>query len=87
MPSSKSYKRNYSQEQKTATARGEDSDRAKRNRARRHATVKHGKAALQGKEIDHKVPLRSGGSSSDSNTRIRGKSANRADNGHKPKRK
>lgn len=56
-------------------------DRAKRNNARRQALrdgrVKKG----DGKDIDHKKPLRSGGSNSKSNTRVRGKSSNRADNG------
>jgi hypothetical protein len=66
---------------KTATARGEDKDRAARNKARAHAIAKHGKAALKGKDVDHKVPLRSGGSTADSNLRLRSISANRSDNG------
>ena len=86
IPSSKNYKRDYKQEQKTATARGEDKDRAMRNKARRHAIAKHGKSALKNKDIDHKVPLRSGGSTSDKNTRIRSVSANRSDNGHTKKK-
>lgn len=36
-----------------------------------------------GKDIDHKNPLRKGGSTAKSNTRVRSKSANRADNGSK----
>jgi len=81
MPSSPGYKRNYKQEQKTATARGEDKDRAHRNRARRHA-IAAGKVTKGDKrEIDHRVPLRSGGSTADSNTRVRSKTANRSDNG------
>ena len=36
-----------------------------------------------GKDIDHKKPLRSGGSKSLSNTRVRSTSANRSDNGGK----
>ena len=72
---------------KTATSRGENTDRAARNKARAHA-MKAGKVKKgDGKEIDHKVPLRSGGSTKDSNTRVRSASANRADNGHKPKGK
>lgn len=87
MPSSPNYKRDYSQEQKTATARGEDKDRAHRNRARRHA-IKAGKASKgDGKDVDHKVPLRRNGSVSDANTRVRSRSSNRSDNGHKPKGK
>jgi hypothetical protein len=84
MPSSPNYKRNYKQEQKTATERGEDKDRAQRNKARRHAVKKHGKTALTGKDIDHKVPLRAGGSTKDSNTRVRSVKSNRSDNGRKP---
>lgn len=34
-----------------------------------------------GKDIDHKEPLRNGGSNAKSNTRVRSKSSNRADNG------
>lgn len=85
MPSSKNYKRDYSQEQATATSRGEDKDRAQRNKARRQATKVHGKAALKGKDIDHKVPMRSGGKTTKGNTRIRSVAANRSDNGHSKK--
>ena len=52
-----------------------------RNKARRHATKKHGKEALVGKDIDHRQPLRSGGSTSDSNTRVRDVHSNRSSNG------
>jgi hypothetical protein len=52
-----------------------------RNRARAAAERKYGKAALKGKDVDHKVPLRSGGSTAASNTRLRSVHANRADNG------
>lgn len=82
MPSSPGYTRNYKQEQKTATKRGEDKDRAQRNKARRHAVKKHGAAALKGKDIDHKKPMRSGGKTTEGNCRIRSVSANRSDNGH-----
>jgi hypothetical protein len=37
-----------------------------------------------GKDVDHKVPLRKGGSKSLSNTRIKSVSSNRSANGHKP---
>lgn len=72
---------------KTATSRGENKDRAARNKARAHA-MKAGKVTKgDGKHVDHKVPLRSGGSTKDSNTRVRSASKNMADNGHKPKGK
>jgi 5-methylcytosine-specific restriction endonuclease McrA len=64
--------------------------RAKRNAARKQAE-KSGKVKKgDGKDIDHKKPLRSGGSNSKKNLRVRSKSANRADNGGKggrPKKK
>jgi len=56
-------------------------ERAARNTARRQA-AKSGKVKKgDGKEIDHKTPLRNGGSNATSNTRVRSAKANRADNG------
>lgn len=83
MPSSPNYKRNYKQEMATATARGEDKDRAQRNKARRQMERQHGKAAIAGKDVDHKKPMRSGGKTTNGNIRLRERSANRSDNGHK----
>lgn len=64
--------------------------RAKRNAARKQAE-KTGKVKKgDGKDVDHKKPLRSGGTNSKKNLRVRSKSANRADNGGKggrPKKK
>ena len=58
-------------------------NRAKRNAARREAE-KDGKVKKgDGKDVDHKKKLSQGGSNSKSNTRVRSKSANRADNGGK----
>ncbi len=54
-------------------------NRAQRNKARR-LMVREGKAAKgDGKDVDHITPLRSGGTSTKSNLRIRSKSANRSD--------
>jgi hypothetical protein len=39
----------------------------------------HGKAALKGKDVDHKKALSAGGSGARSNLRIRAASSNRAD--------
>lgn len=51
--------------------------RVARNRARRHA-IAEGKAAVgDGKDIDHKKMLDKGGSTDDSNTRVRSRSENR----------
>ena len=55
--------------------------RAMRNAARRKA-IKDGRVKKgDGKDIDHKKPLRNGGSNSKKNTRVRSVKANRSDNG------
>ena len=59
-------------------------ERAARNQARRVA-IKDGSARKgDGRDVDHKVPLRSGGSNSKSNTRVVDRGANRARNGSRP---
>lgn len=51
--------------------------RVAQNKARRHA-IAAGKAHKgDGKDVDHKVPLDKGGSTSDSNTRVVDKKTNR----------
>jgi hypothetical protein len=58
-------------------------ERAARTAAR-ELMIKKGRAKKgDGKDIDHKKPLRNGGSKSINNLRVRDKSANRSDNGHK----
>ncbi len=52
-------------------------NRVKRNAARRAMEKKHGKQALQGKDVDHINPLSEGGSNSKRNLRITSKSKNR----------
>jgi hypothetical protein len=79
-------KRDYAQERKTAIARGEtgsgsSSGDAKRHRARRVAEKKFGKKAIQGKDVDHKNPVKSGGSNSSDNLRVRSVKENRSDGG------
>lgn len=56
-------------------------NRAMRNTARRRAEREGKVRKGDGKDIDHKKPLRSGGSNSRGNLRVAGKSANRARNG------
>ena len=56
-------------------------NRAKRNTARRQAEKKGQVKKGDGKDIDHKKPLRNGGSNAKSNRRVRSRSSNRADNG------
>lgn len=55
----------------------EKKKRAKRNAARRAMVKKHGKAALRGKDVDHKRPLSKGGGNGMSNLRIATRKANR----------
>ena len=58
-------------------------ERAKRTAARERL-IKKGKVKKgDGKDIDHKTPLRNGGSNGINNLRIRNKSENRSDNGHR----
>lgn len=44
--------------------------RVERNKARRHMIAKYGKAALEGKDIDHIKQLDKGGSNDPSNWRV-----------------
>ena len=83
MPSSPGYVRNYSQEYKTAVARGEvgtgsKSGNAVRHRARRKAVelgmVKPG----DHKDVDHAKALAQGGGNAVSNLRVRTPSQNRS---------
>jgi hypothetical protein len=53
--------------------------RSERNKARRIMEKKLGKAAIAGKDIDHKVAMRNGGTSKPSNLRVRSVAANRGD--------
>jgi hypothetical protein len=78
VPSSPNYKRDYKAEYQAHHS----SDKAKKDRAARNKAARAKGQA--GKDVDHKTPLRSGGSKSLSNTRVRSRSANRSDNGHKP---
>lgn len=52
-------------------------DRVKRNAARRAMEKKHGKAALKGKDVDHKTPIKDGGGNSKRNLRITSRKHNR----------
>ena len=78
MPSSPGYVRDYKSEYKNHHA----SPEAKKQRAARNKACAD--KGVKGKDVDHKKPLRSGGSTASSNTRVRSVAANRSDNGHKP---
>lgn len=54
-------------------------DTAERVQARREMLRELGPAALQGKDIDHKLSLKGGGSNDRSNLRLRSPHANRGD--------
>ena len=58
-------------------------NRAARNKARAQAERDGRVSKGDGKDIDHKTPLRRGGSNAKSNTRVQSKSKNRANNGSK----
>lgn len=81
MPSSPGYKRDYTQEYKTAKARGEkgtghDGENAKRQRLRREA-LKRG-LVKPGQDLDHKKPLSKGGSNTLANARAETPHQNRS---------
>lgn len=65
------YKRNYRKEYDTYQGTPEQKkNRAKRNKARREMQRELGKAALKGKDVDHKVPLSKGGSTARKNLQV-----------------
>lgn len=71
--------RDYKKEYKNYHSKAEQKkNRAKRNAARRKVTKKYGKAAVRGKDVDHKKPLSKGGSNKMSNLRIMSRSKNRS---------
>lgn len=81
-------KRNYASEYKNYHSKPEQrKNRSKRTVARRQAEKDGRVKKGDGKDLDHKKPLRSGGSNKKSNTRVRSRSANRADNGKRGGRK
>jgi 5-methylcytosine-specific restriction endonuclease McrA len=51
--------------------------RVQRDKARREMEKTVGKAALKGKDVDHKKPIRSGGTNAKSNLRVTTPAANR----------
>lgn len=55
-------------------------NRAERVKARRMMEKTGAVTKGDGKDVDHKKPLRSGGTTTKSNLRVRSKSANRGDN-------
>lgn len=71
--------RNYAKEYANYHSKPEQKiNRAKRNAARAMMKKELGAAAIRGKDIDHKKPLKSGGSNARSNLRVMSKSQNGA---------
>lgn len=70
------YKKEYAQQK----ARGENPERAERQRARRAFDAKNGKSARKGKDLSHKKDLARGGSNKDG-VRLESPSKNRARGG------
>ncbi len=69
------YPRDYKDEYKERTPQ-QKANRAKRAEARRKMEQKHGKAAIKGKDIDHKSGIKGGNGFS--NLRIESPKTNRA---------
>jgi 5-methylcytosine-specific restriction endonuclease McrA len=69
--------RDYDKEYAASRRPDRRADNIKRKRARRAMIRKHGEKALKGKEVDHKVPLKAGGSNGMSNLTIASRRANR----------
>ena len=77
------YKRDYKKEYKNYHGKKKQRKERSARGTARDLMIKKGRAKKgDGKDIDHKKPLRSGGSKGINNLRVRDKSANRADNGH-----
>jgi len=72
--SERNYRREYDNWKKNPQNMKDHSARVK---ARREMVKRYGKAALDGKDIDHVVPLRNKGSNNPSNWRISTEKANR----------
>ncbi len=70
--------RDWKREYQTQLKRGDDKGQIERQRARR-LYDKNG-IARQGKDIDHKKAISSGGKSRPGNLRLRDRSKNRSDN-------
>jgi len=80
MPKKRNYKKEY------ANYHGKPEQRKKRSKrvlARRKLEKEGTVSKGDGKDVDHKTALRSGGGNSRSNLRVRSRSSNRSDNGHR----
>lgn len=78
MPSSPNYVRDIAQEKRTAKRRGDDKRDVQRMRLRRLAVKKGLVKPNDGKDLDHKIPLKKGGANTLANTRVVSASENRS---------
>lgn len=81
MPKARNYKKEY------ANFHGKPAERKKRSKRvmARRKLEKEGKVSKgDGRDVDHKKTLKSGGSNARSNLRVRSVKSNRSANGHKP---
>lgn len=78
MPSSPNYKRNYTQEWKTAKKRGEDEDNATRHRARYDMEKKGLVSKNDGKDVGHKKAISKGGGNGAGNLEVQSRTKNRS---------
>jgi len=77
------YERDYKQEYKNYHGKPKQRKERAARTAARELMIKKGRAKKgDGKDIDHKKPLRHGGSKGINNLRVRNRSENRSDNGH-----
>jgi hypothetical protein len=78
------YKRDYKMEYRNYHGKPKQRKERAARTAARELMIKKGKVKKgDGKDIDHKKPLRHGGSKGINNLRVRKKSENRSDNGHR----
>ena len=78
------YKRDYKKEYKNYHGKPKQRKERAARTAARELMIKKGRVRKgDGKDIDHKHPLRNGGSKGINNLRVREESSNRSDNGHK----
>lgn len=78
------YKRDYKKEYRNYHGKPKQKKERAARTAARELLIKKGRVKRgDGKDVDHKKPLRHGGSKGINNLRVRDKSENRSDNGHK----
>lgn len=75
--SNKKTGRNYAYDKEYQKSQKQVKNRVKRNAARREMTKTRGKAAMKGKDVDHKKALSKGGGNGKKNLRLTSPKKNR----------